>query len=211
MFSLQPSLDTTSDKFIDEASEVVSALATIHPSLTTQLIYEVILAANEKTQHVGKFFPSNALLPMWQFHITAFLREKLCDLGWTKVDGKGGVAYVISPCKEHAIRVFAGNKYVGLPDGSVSNSSIKGETLKDDIYPLLNSDKGTTIWTLLYHQSGELMRLEISQPKSFVKGKITEWGTRIKIPDIKFNVPTTPIMKEKVEVGVVPVKRKKKA
>ena len=53
MFSLQPSFDAISDKFIDENSEVVSALAAIHPSLTTQLVYEVILAANEKTQHVG--------------------------------------------------------------------------------------------------------------------------------------------------------------
>ena len=96
MFSLQPSFDAISDKFIDENSEVVSALAAIHPSLTTQLVYEVILAANEKTQHVGSSFPANAPLAMWQFHITGFLREKLCALGWTKVDGKGGVAYVIS-------------------------------------------------------------------------------------------------------------------
>lgn len=211
MFSLQPSFNATSDKFIDETSEVVSALAAIHPSLTTQLVYEVILAANEKTQHVGTSFPTNALLAMWQFHISGFLREKLCSFGWTKVDGKGGVAYVISPCKEHAIRVFAGNKYVGLRDGSVSNKSIKGSTLKDDIYPLLNSDKGTTIWTLLHYRFGELMKLELSQPKSFAKGRIDDWSTRIKLPDIKFNIPTTPRMKDKVEVGVVPVKRKKKA
>ena len=92
-----------------------------------------------------------------------------------------------------------------------NSDSIKGNTLKDDIYPLLNSDKGTTIWTLLHYRFGELMRLELSQPKSFAKGKINDWGTRIKIPDVKFNIPTTPRMKEKVEVGVVPVKRKKKA
>ena len=55
------------------------------------------------------------------------------------------------------------------------------------------------------------MRLELSQPKSFAKGRIDDWSTRIKLPDIKFNIPTTPRMKDKVEVGVVPIKRKKKA
>lgn len=209
MYTLQPSFDPAVQSFIEIETEVVKALATIHPSLTIQLIREVVLAANEKIQHVGGFFPLNSILPMWQSNITGFLREQLCLLGWTKVDGLGGVAYVISPCKEHAIRVFAGDKYVGLKEGNVSNKATKGSTLEDDISPLVGFNQGTVIWTLLHYKSNEVMKLEISQPKSIVKGKINDWSLRIKLPDIKFNVPTTSKMKDKYEVGTIPVTRKK--
>lgn len=211
MFALQASFDATLENFIEDELEVTSALSSIHESLTTQLIYEVIFASNLRLQHVGSYFPLNAPLAMWQFNITGFLREKLSAFGWT-VQNTGGAAYIISPCREHSIRVFAGNKHVGLKDGSVSNQSTKGATLKDDIYPLLNSDKGTTVWTLLYYRSGEVMKSELSQPISFTKGKIDDWGTRIKLPDIKFNIPNKPFMnKEKFEAAPVPVKRKKSA
>lgn len=211
MFSLQASFDATLEEFIENELEVANALADIHGSLSIQLIYEVILAANVKLQHVGSYFPINAPLAMWQFNIAGFLREQLSAFGWT-VQNNGGAAYIVSPCKGHSIRVFAGNKHVGIKDGSVSNQSIKGNTLKNDIYPLLNSDKGTNIWILLYYRSGETMKLELSQPKSFTKGKIDDWGTRIKLPDIKFNIPNKPFMKrEKFEADIVPVKRKKSA
>lgn len=209
MFALQASFDATLEEFIEDELDVANALANIHESLTTQLIYEVVLASNAKMQHVGSYFPINASSVMWQYSIAGFLREKLSAFGWT-VQNTGGAAYIISPCKNHSIRVFTGNKYVGVKDGNASNQSMKGNTLREDIHPSLNSGTGTTIWTLLYHKSGELMRLELSQPKSFKKGKIDDWGTRIKIPDIRFNIPNKPFMKrEKFEVDTVPVKRKK--
>lgn len=212
MFALQASFDATSEDFIDGDLEVAHALSAIHESLTTQLFYEVIIASNARVQHVGSSFAKNALSVMWQSNVEGILREKLRGFGWS-LQNIGCTAYVISPCKLYSIRVFTGNKYVGLKEGNVSNQSLKGNTLKDDIYPSLNFVAGTTLLTLLFHQTDELMRLELSQPKSFKKGKIDAWGTRIKIPDIKFNIPSKPFKnkhEDKFEAEIVPVKRKKR-
>lgn len=210
MFALQASFDAHLEDFIDGDLEVASALANIHETLTIQLFYEVIIASNARVQHVGSSFAKNAFSVMWQANVEGILREKLCDVGWS-LHNTGCTAYVISPCKNYSIRVFTGNKYVGLKEGSISNQALKGTTLKNDIYPLFNSVGGTTLLILLFHQSGELMRLELSQPQSFKKGRIDGWGTRIKIPDIKFNIPSKPFKnKDKFEAEIVPVKRKKR-
>lgn len=212
MFALQASFDASSEDFIDGDLEVANALAAIHESLTTQLFYEVIIASNARVQHIGSSYARNALSVAWQSNIEGILREKLIALGWS-LQNIGCTAYIISPCKNYSIRVFTGNKYVGLKEGDVSNQSLKGSTLKNDIYSSLNFVNGTKLLTLLFHQSGELMRLELSQPKSFKNGKIDAWGTRIKFPDTKFNVPSEPFRhknNDKFEAEVIPVKRKKR-
>lgn len=211
MFSLKPSFDVYEENFIDNKLDVESALSGIHEGLTTELIYDVMLASNEKVQHVGSFFAPTALLVMWQQNIAGFLREKLCGEGWTKSNGSGGVPYTTSPCKKHAIRAFSGDKYVGLKDATPSNNSLKGKTLEDDIQPLISSDNGTTIWVLIYYKVGDSIRMELSQPKSFIKGRIVGWNIRIKLPDIKFNVAREPLNQDKFEVDKVPVTRKKTA
>lgn len=211
MFKLEPSFDTYSETFIEENSEVVKALADIHESLMIQLLFEVILASNEKMQHYSGYSPINSIVAGWQANITTFLREKLVALNWRKHDGKGGVAYIISPCKKHAIRVMSGNKYVGVKDGAVSNSTSKGSTLNNDIhFPNLSFEDNTKIWTLLFYKHDEVMRLELSSPITFHKGKIAGWKKRIKLPDIKFNIPHKPTThSNKAEVGKIPVRRKK--
>lgn len=211
MFALTPSVDPYQEKFIENSNEVVEALANIHGSLTTQLIREVMIASNSKTQHFGDYSSKNSLIISWQYNIVHFLREKLVALGWSMIDGTGGVAYILSPCKSHAIRVFSGNKYVGVKGGAVSNNASKGKTLKDDIYsPKLSFEDNTQIWILLFHKVNDVIRIELSQPKSFKKGKVVDWDIRIKLPDFRYNVPDQPLKKvEKVEVGTVPVRRKK--
>ena len=211
MFALTPSFDPYLEKFIENPNEVVEALANIHGSLTTQLIHEVMLASNSKTQHIGDYAPKNSLVAAWQCNITIFLREKLVALGWSMIDGKGGVAYILSPCKSHAIRVFSGNKYVGVKNGAVSNNTSKGKTLDNDIYsPKLSFEDNTQIWILLFYKENDVIRIELSQPKSFKRGKVVDWDIRIKLPDFRYNIPDQPLKKvEKVEVGTVPVRRKK--
>ena len=65
MFKLEPSFDTYSETFIEENSEVVKALADIHESLMIQLLFEVILASNEKMQHYSGYSPINSIVAGW--------------------------------------------------------------------------------------------------------------------------------------------------
>lgn len=212
-FNLQPSFDTQSEIFIDDKQLVSQALANIHESLTIALFFDIILASNSKVQHLSAYSPKNAINAVWQYNITTFLREKLASLHWTLIDGKGGVAYILSPYKKHAIRVLSGNRHVGMKDGLASNNCLKGTTLSDDIYaPSMSFENNTQIWTLLFYKEPqkEVMRLELSRPNSFEKGKIVDWHTRIKIPHINFHLPDKPLKNiEKAEVGTVPVRRKK--
>lgn len=212
-FNLQPSFDAQAENFIDECQAVTQALANIHETLTVTLFVDVILASNSKVQHLSAYSPKNAINSAWQYNITTFLREKLAGLHWTLIDGKGGVAYILSPCKKHAIRVLSGNRYVGLKDGLASNNCLKGTTLSNDIYvPSMSFENNTQIWTLLFYKEPqkEVMRLELSRPNALDKGKIVDWHTRIKIPHINFHLPDKPLKNiEKAEVGTVPVRRKK--
>ena len=211
MFALSPSFDPYLENFIENPNEVVEALANIHGGLTTQLIREVMIASNSKTQHFGDYSSKNSLIVSWQCNIVHFLREKLVAVGWSMINGQGGVAYILSPCKSHAIRVFSGNKYVGVKNGAVSNNASKGKTLNNDIHsPKLSFEDNTRIWTLLFYKENDVIRMELSQPKTFQKGKVIDWDMRIKLPDFKFNIPDAPLKKvEKVEIGSVPVRRKK--
>lgn len=212
-FNLRPSFDAQAENFIDDRQTVTEALANIHSSLTVALFFDIILASNSKMQYLSGYSPKNAINSAWQYTIATFLREKLAGLHWTLIDGKGGVAYILSPCKKHAIRVLSGNQYVGIKEGLASNNCLKGKTLSNDIYvPSMSFENNTQIWTLLFYKEPrkEVMRLELSRPNSFEKGRILDWHTRIKIPHINFNLPDKPLKNiEKAEVGTVPVRRKK--
>jgi hypothetical protein len=184
MDELQFHQSSYSNIFINELDDVKCALHEIDPNLSLELFYDVASASlllSEESR--SRFYSSRAFGTFLQSNFEGLLREKLSSLGWTLQNGKGGAAYIVSPCKNHAIYVLTGTEDVGLIEGNPTNKNNKGSELDKAISdPLKYFQSGTVLHVLLIHYKIDHLSMELSIPNEFEKKHIQSWSQRILLP-----------------------------
>lgn len=184
-----------------EPNQVEKRLRTLSPDLSTLLFHEVCSSAlSARAEVTFASAVTEAGSNQW-FLTVRYLRTRLANAGWI-IANPSNCPFIVSTDKAISIIVMTGDSLTGIPDqGSPSNQAQKGKVLAGRVYDnqQLNLVKRvqhysqdtpeTVVWVLLYHydQKTSELRLELSMPNGFNKGKITSWGERIIVPAIHDN------------------------
>ena len=189
MYELQAPPSSYSNISINELDDVERALHEIDRNLSLELFYDVASASlllSEESSSI--YYSPKAFGTSLQMHFEGQLREKLSLLGWTLLNGSGGAAYSISPCKNHAIYVLTGTEDVGLTEGNPTNKNNKGknnkggELCKAISDPQIYFQGNTVLHVLLIYYKIDHLSMELSTPKEFEKRQIQSWSQRILFP-----------------------------
>lgn len=184
-------------KTIVDTSDVRARLLQLHPDLTPELLFKVILkglsARNETTRASA---PTAAGGKQW-FDTLDELRNLLLEKQWNPHDQRN-CPFAIAPDRSISIVVMTGNAETGkqgLEDPSTAadkGAVAEGYVSANRQYWLFNQaqeQQGTQVWALLYHYDKTLkeVRYELSLPTDFSKKKITGWGERLILGSIPNN------------------------
>jgi hypothetical protein len=127
-----------------------------------------------------------------------YLREGLIPLGWT-TDNTGNVAATVSPDGAIAIVVTSGNGDTGLesktpktkyPKGPVMHRRVRVNVQLSLFEPYLDeadedATAARTTWLLLQYPDGNVVRAELSCPKSYDEtGRPNHWSDRLILPEL---------------------------
>ncbi len=166
--------------------EVPTRLWKLHPSLEEGVFYKSnaagVAARNEATPAHA---PTAAGSLHW-FYSVAELRTALKARRWS-YNNNNNCPLIVSDDKNVMIAVMTGDKDTGRREGYPRNQGIKGVVLDKAIKRNLElfvgreaGTVGTELWVFLYHvEVGGEIRMELSLPASFVRGKIMGWKERI--------------------------------
>lgn len=185
MFELTPFDVPLADIFKDE--DVPMRLWRLHPSLEESLFIKAnSVGAAARLEATPAHAPTAAGIFHWLYTVAA-LRTELKALRWNFNDSNN-CPLTISLEKNVMIAVMTGDKDTGRPAGFPRNKGIKGVVLDKAIKQNLQlftgqggaGVEGTELWVFLYHvEVGGEIRMELSLPASFVRGKIMGWKERI--------------------------------
>lgn len=197
--------------FISDKNQVRKELFDIDSRLTPEFFIEVVSAAllkiHDTKSHYFPKFTFNKILPDY---IVALMREKLLPFGWISREGRGEIAYTITPNRCSALYVCTGTKDVAVEYACPCNTARKGSELsKALLQSELYFDHKTKIFVLLFHHDSEELKMELSIPADFKNGYVKAWEKRILLPSISFNsvsdrliarIPD-PVKAEKIEIS----------
>lgn len=185
MFELTPSYVPRAEIFINES--VPMRLWRLHPSLEESLFTKAnSMGAAARLEATPAHAPTAAGSFHW-FYTVAALRTELKALRWNFNDNNN-CPLTVSLEKNVMIAVMTGDKDTGRPAGFPRNQGIKGvvldKAIKKNLQLFAEQDgagsEGTELWVFLYHvEVGGEIRMELSLPASFVRGKIMGWKERI--------------------------------
>ncbi|ORF26864.1 hypothetical protein [Snodgrassella alvi] len=188
MFSLDVVESNSNLKFISEERLVQQELSNIDSRLTSDLFKDISSAALfQANQTKGEYFLKSAFSTFLPHCMVNHMRSKLIPLGWSKRDYRGEMAYTISPDKKSAFYICTGTKDVGYEYGIPSNSGQRGSEF-DKQFELCLDDK-TKVYVFLFYcdEAKNELRMELSIPSVFKKGRIKSWDKRIFLPSISLN------------------------
>lgn len=189
-------------KFIDAPTEVEARLASLHPSLSSKLLRDAILAGLSARNDVTRASaPTAAGVQQW-LKTVEDLRTLLGAQQW-HIHEQKNCPFITSSDRSISIVVMTGNNETGrdgLEDptnqaekGAVAEGYIQKnqqlELFNQESLSLVKNNKETQVWALLYHYDKTLneVRYELSLPTGFNKKKITSWGERIGLGKIANN------------------------
>lgn len=185
MFELTPFNVPRADIFMDE--DLPIRLWRLHPSLEESLFIKAnSVGAAARLEATPAHAPTAAGSFHW-FYTVAALRTELKARLWNYNDNNN-CPLIVSNEKKVMIAVMTGDKDTGRPAGFPRNQGIKGVVLDKAIKKNLQlfagqggaEAEGTELWVFLYHvEVGGEIRMELSLPASFVRGKIMGWKERI--------------------------------
>lgn len=185
MFELTSPNAPRADIFINE--DVPVKLWQLHPSLEESVFIKATSAgASARLEATPAHAPTAAGILHWLYTV-ATLRTELKARRWNFNDNNN-CPLTISLEKTIMIAVMTGDKDTGKPTGYPKNQGIKGVVLDKAIKKNLQlfagqggaRADGTELWVFLYHvEMGGEIRMELSLPASFVRGKIMGWKERI--------------------------------
>lgn len=130
---------------------------------------------------------------------TRALREQLIPQGWT-YDNPNNLARTIHPSGDFAIVVATGDEGTGLPSSGAGPRHSRGYATEQAIHAngqlafefealVRLTAAGRTgglghlqTWFLLYYPTPDCHRAELSLPRGFDRGRITQWTERILLP-----------------------------
>lgn len=185
MFELTSANVPRADVFMNE--DVPVKLWNLHPSLEENLFTQATsVGAAARLEATPAHAPTAAGSFHW-FYTVAALRTELKARRWNYND-HNNCPLIVSGEKNLMIAVMTGDKDTGRPAGFPRNQGIKGVVLDKAIKKNLqlfagqggSGAEGTELWVFLYHvEAGGEIRMELSLPASFVRGKIMGWKERI--------------------------------
>ncbi|RKH96377.1 hypothetical protein D7Y15_41380 [Corallococcus sp. AB030] len=204
-----------------EVAQVVSLLWST--GLLEEQLREAIARGEAERDSVNPFAPPGSPgYYAWSELVTA-LRQILSPFGWTPSDEKN-LSLVVSPCKEHALLVVAGDQHVGLgdPDLVPQPKRRRGEAaifaVDESQMTLFDARTtrlirtGPTIWFLLVYRvpGRDEVRAELSIPKSITEtGFVSGWHYRHNLGTIEMGPTPVPHKDENNPTeSTVEVKRK---
>ena len=132
---------------------------------------------------------------------TRALRERLVPQGWT-YDNPNNLARTIHPTGDFAVVLATGDEGTGLRGSGAGPRHARGYATEQAIHAngQLAFEFGTLLqmavdgrtagvghlqtWFLLYHPTPGFHRAELSLPRCFERGRITEWTERILLPPL---------------------------
>lgn len=159
--------------------------------------------------------------------VTASLRHRLSELGWT-LDDEENIARVISPDGSVTVVAVSGNERTGLrnnheklntrrPRGPAGVRIIKTNMQ----YELALDEEGVTrarndlvdnlggTWFLLYFREGDVVRSELSYAMAVAEsGRLLRWKERLILPDIDLLGPEPEAVDDTPPDVDVPVSRR---
>lgn len=185
MFELTSPNAPRADIFMNE--DVPVKLWKLHPSLEESVFTQATsVGAAARLEATPAHAPTAAGSFHW-FYTVAALRTELKSRRWNFNDNNN-CPLIVSAEKNIMIAVMTGDKDTGRPTGFPRNQGIKGVVLDKAIKKNLQlfasqggaGTEGTELWVFLYHvEMGGEIRMELSLPASFVRGKIMGWKERI--------------------------------
>ena len=191
-----PSLDRFSLDVFESNSNFVSSeeylvqqeLSNIDSRLTSDLFKEISSAALfQANQTKCDYFLKSAFPTFLQLCMVNHMRSKLIPLGWIERDYEGKMAYTISPDNKSAFYICTGTKDVGYEYGIPSNSGHRGSEFDKQLELFLENKTKVYVFLFYCDEAKNELRMELSIPSEFKKGRIKSWDKRIFLPSISLN------------------------